>query len=144
VLSCGWCECILVIQMFCVLLKYGKTMSNTHTYISRTRIIHTHTHRTLTHISSSYTLHTHTTHTQHTPHTPHTSHTHTHTHTSQVMHGHHFVLMTGYGGTFVNGSTKWFVNDPGFDRFYYLSDEIVGYRLFNFTMPSYPSMSSKY
>mmetsp|Transcript_5707 Transcript_5707/g.7986 ORF Transcript_5707/g.7986 Transcript_5707/m.7986 type:complete len:191 (-) Transcript_5707:61-633(-) len=45
---------------------------------------------------------------------------------ANVMNGGHFVLMTGFN----DDLTQWYVNDPGFDKDYYLYDDIVGYRVF--------------
>jgi len=48
---------------------------------------------------------------------------------ANVMLGGHFVLIVGYD----EGNFKWFVNDPGFNKNYYTSDDIVGYRVFLMT-----------
>jgi len=45
-----------------------------------------------------------------------------------VMKGAHFVLAIGYDDT----ETNFYVNDPGFDKAYYLYSDIVGYRIFEY------------
>lgn len=45
---------------------------------------------------------------------------------ANVMKGHHFVLVVGYD----QGSTNFYVNDPGFDKVFYTMEEIVGWRIF--------------
>ncbi len=65
---------------------------------------------------------------------------------ANVMHGHHFVLVTGWdaseetpaavrGADVYSGVDTLFVNDPGFDRnTYSYSGDVVGWRLYNMTM----------
>lgn len=66
---------------------------------------------------------------------------------ANVMHGHHFVLVTGWDGAeeadtaqLRGGQSRYeavdtlFVNDPGFNRnTYSYSEDVVGWRLFNMT-----------
>jgi len=44
-----------------------------------------------------------------------------------VMKGEHFVLVVGYD----DSDTTFYVNDPGFNKLYYLYSDIVGYRIFS-------------
>ena len=48
---------------------------------------------------------------------------------ANVMHGHHFVLVTGWNTSM---PSSWLVNDPGFNRNYYDNSDIVGWRIFHF------------
>eukprot|EP01119_Soliformovum_irregulare_P002135 TRINITY_DN1223_c0_g1_i1.p1 TRINITY_DN1223_c0_g1~~TRINITY_DN1223_c0_g1_i1.p1 ORF type:complete len:251 (-),score=40.17 TRINITY_DN1223_c0_g1_i1:101-853(-) len=45
---------------------------------------------------------------------------------ANVLHGHHFVLVTGHD----SGNSNFYVNDPGFDTEFYTYDTIVGWRIF--------------
>jgi hypothetical protein len=51
---------------------------------------------------------------------------------ANVMHGRHFVLMTGWDTAVAD---RWYVNDPGFSTTYYNTSDIVGYRVFDVTHP---------
>ena len=52
---------------------------------------------------------------------------------ANVMHGRHFVLVTGYDNDTIRngGKGRLYVNDPGFTKDYYLVEDVVGWRLYN-------------